>query len=90
KGDITEADLARARTQLHARQALENESVTDIAHQLGFFETIARHDLPTRIARGIDAVGAGQVARVVRTRLGERQRTVGVLRPSPSSPGGGA
>jgi len=90
KGDVTEADLARARTQLHARQALENESVTDIAHQLGFFETIARHDLPTRIARGIDAVGAGQVARVARTRLGERQRTVGVLRPSPSSADGAA
>lgn len=88
RADVTPADLERARTQLHARQAMENESVTDIAHQLGFFETIARHDLPSLIARRIEAVGPGTIARVARAWLGERQRTVGILRPPPSAEGG--
>ena len=38
---ITPAELAKARTQLRARLVFDADSVTDIAHQLGYFETIA-------------------------------------------------
>ena len=41
---ITPAELARAKTQLHARMVFDNDSVTNIAHQLGYFETIAGVD----------------------------------------------
>ena len=34
-------ELARAKKQLHARFVFDNDSVTNIAHQLGYFETIA-------------------------------------------------
>ena len=51
---ITEEELAKAKRQLRARLVFENDSVTNIAHQIGFFETIANvdvyRDLPARIA----------------------------------------
>ena len=37
---------ARAKRQLRARLVFENDSVTNIAHQLGYFETIAGGFLP--------------------------------------------
>ena len=36
---------SKAKNQLRARLVFENDSVTNIAHQLGFFETIASVDL---------------------------------------------
>ena len=38
---ITAHELAKAKTQLRARLVFEQDSVSNIAHQLGFFETIA-------------------------------------------------
>jgi predicted Zn-dependent peptidase len=80
-GRFDASDLARAKEQFLARHALESESVTDLAHQLGFFETIGGHaiwlDLPRRVA----AVTADAAARYARERLDERHRTVGWLRP---------
>ncbi|HET8948796.1 MAG TPA: pitrilysin family protein, partial [Candidatus Polarisedimenticolia bacterium] len=80
-GRFTEGDLTRAKEQFFARYALESESVTDLAHQLGFFETIGGHriwlDLPRRVA----AVTADEAARFAATRLDEKHRTVGWLRP---------
>ena len=53
RGDLQPRDLERARNQFLARYALESESTTDAAHQLGFFETIGDHrlflDLPRRV-----------------------------------------
>ena len=37
---VTPAEVARAKAQLHARLVFDNDSVTNIAHQLGYFETI--------------------------------------------------
>ena len=48
---ITEAELSKAKRQLKARLVFDNDSITNIAHQLGFFETI---DKPGRLSR--DAV----------------------------------
>src|SRR5207249_2217354 len=42
---ITGPELVKAKAQLKARLVFENDSVTNIAHQLGYFETIASVDL---------------------------------------------
>jgi zinc protease len=84
-GRIEAADLERSKNQILARHALESESVTDVAHQLGFFETIGSHrvwlDLPRRVA----AVTAGAVARAAAARLDAAHRTVGILEPDVAS-----
>ena len=95
RGDITPRDLERAKNQFLARHALESESTTDAAHQLGFFETVASHTLFLDLPRRVAAVRAEDVTRLARARLREDGRTVGVLLPAgPSelatagSPGG--
>jgi len=74
-------ELARAKRQLRARLVFENDSVTNIAHQLGYFETIAGPDYLPALPRRIEAVTAEQVWDVARCRLGHMSRTVGWFRP---------
>ena len=93
RGDIEERDLTRARNQFLARHALESESTTDAAHQLGFFETVAGHRLFLDLPRRVASVTAAEVAALARARLDGDRRTVGVLLPSgplpaPAAPGG--
>src|SRR5204863_2913486 len=80
---ITAEELERARHQLHARLVFESDSVTSIAHQLGFFATIgswrAFHALPARI----DRVTLDEVNAVAASRLAPHQRTVGWFDPQP-------
>ena len=64
---VTEIELQRAKRQLHARMVFDEDSVTNVAHQLGYFETIASLDtfrlLPQRIAEtSVDAVNAAAAA----------------------------
>ena len=75
------AELARAQRQLRARLVFENDSVTNIAHQLGYFETIAGPDYLPALQRRIEAVTGEQVWDVARRRLGPTTRTVGWFRP---------
>ena len=74
-------ELDRAKRQLGARMVFENDSVTNVAHQLGFFETISSletyADLPARI-RG---VAIEDVARVAHAYLTSSNRTVGWFDP---------
>ncbi len=78
---ITDAELERAKHQLRARLVLEADSVTSIAHQLGYFETVSSVatylSMPARIA----AVTLDDVARVARTYLVSCNRTVGWFQP---------
>ena len=78
---ITSAELDRAKRQLRARMVLENDSMTNVAHQLGFFETVSSletyADLPARIG----VVSAEDVARVAHTYLVSSNRTVGWFDP---------
>lgn len=78
---ITGTELDRARRQLRARMVFENDSVTNVAHQLGFFATISSletyADLPARIR----AVSNEDVARVAHTYLAPSNRTVGWFEP---------
>ena len=78
---VTTAELARAKRQLRARLVFENDSVTNIAHQLGYFETIAGPDFLPAVQRRVEGVTAEQVWSVARRRLGPATRTVGWFRP---------
>jgi zinc protease len=79
---ITEAELTKVRTQLRARFVYDSDSVTDIAHQLGYFETIASwrdyHDLIPRLA----TVTLDQVNAAARKYLRGDNRTVGWFEPT--------
>jgi zinc protease len=81
EGRIEARDLERAREQFLARYALESESVTDVAHQLGFFETIGSHALWLALPARVAKVKASDVARLARARMDARHRTVGTLVP---------
>ncbi len=81
RAGITETELGRAQTQLQAQLVFDNDSVTNIAHQIGYFETIASadvfEDLPGRIAGAtVDEVGAA-AEHILRT----SNRTVGWFEP---------
>src|SRR3989454_8479480 len=80
---ITDTELAKAKAQLKARLRFDNDSVTNIAHQLGYFENIASGDgfnaLPSRIA----AVTREAVADAARSVLAPSNRTVGWFEPLP-------
>jgi zinc protease len=78
---ITAIELARARRQLRARLVFETNSVTNIAHQLGYFDTVAGGGYFTSLQERIEAVTVEQVWDVARRRLGAASRTVGWFRP---------
>ena len=86
---ITAAELARAKAQLRARLIFDDDSVTNIAHQLGYFETIASFqtylDLPGRIA----GVAVDEVNEAASAMLVESNRTIGWFDPVPVGRGGG-
>jgi zinc protease len=79
-------EVSRARRQLRARFVFENDSVTNIAHQLGFFETVTGPGFYPRLGDAIDAVTPDQVADVARRRLGSATRTTGWFQPLPGTP----
>jgi zinc protease len=78
---ITPDELQKAKTQLRARLVFENDSITNIAHQLGYFETIASWRLYPTLATQIAAVTLDQVDAVAATRLTAANRTVGWFKP---------
>jgi zinc protease len=78
---ITPQELQKAKNQLRARLVFENDSITNLAHQLGFFETIASWQLCGTLSRHIEAVTLEQVGRVAADRLKPTDRTVGRFEP---------
>jgi len=80
---ITAAERDKAVHQLRARLVFENDSITNIAHQLGYFETVASWRLlPTLLAR-IESVTVDEVAAAASDRLKPLNRTVGWFEPLP-------
>ena len=70
---LTEDEVARAKRQLRARLVFEDDSVTNIAHQIGYFETVTGpgyFDGARR--RACSAVTPAQVADVAARRLARR------------------
>jgi len=82
---ITEAELAKAKAQLKARLVFDNDSVTNIAHQLGYFETIAGVDVFGGLGGRIAAVTRDAVAASARAVLAPSNRTIGWFDPEPVS-----
>lgn len=78
-----EGEIVRAKRQLRARLVFENDSVTNIAHQLGYFETVADQDFLPSLQRRIDEVTAEQIWDVARRRFAPASRTIGWFRPIP-------
>ena len=78
---VSPAELESAKTQLKARLIFDNDSVTNIAHQLGYFETIASAGLFLNAVGHIDSVTQEHVASTAERMLGESNRTIGWFSP---------
>ena len=79
--EITDAELTKAKAQLRARLVFDSDSVSNIAHQLGYYETIATADLFSAAPAAIAAVTLDEVANAARTLLTPSNRTVGYFDP---------
>ena len=82
RGGVQEEEVRRAKRQLRARLVFENDSVTNLAHQLGYFETVVGPGFFPKLQACIDAVTIDQVRDVARRRLAKTGRTVGWFSPS--------
>ncbi len=78
---ITQAELVKARAQLKARLVFDSDSVTNIAHQLGYFETIGGLDVFTTLPARLAAVTLDQVSAAAAATLLPSNRTVGWFDP---------
>lgn len=82
---LTEGEVERAKRQLRARLVFENDSVTNVAHQIGYFDTIVGPGYLDAIAARVQAVTAAEVADAAAT-LTPETRTVGWFRPTERRP----
>ena len=84
----TAAELDAVKRQLRARFVFDGDSVTDVAHQIGYFATIARWqdwaETPSRLA----AVTLDDVHRAAAAYLATDNRTIGIFDPTPAERGG--
>jgi zinc protease len=81
KAGVEPSEIERARHQLRARLVFDNDGVTNIAHQLGYFETVAGPGFLSSIQQRIEGVTPDQIWDVARRRLTSVSRTVGWFRP---------
>jgi zinc protease len=84
---ITGAELTKAKAQLRARLVFDSDSVTNIAHQLGYFETIGSLDAFTSAPARIAAVSLDDVTAAARRVFAASNRTVGYFDPLPVGAG---
>jgi zinc protease len=82
---ISEQELQKAKTQLRARLVFEGDCISNIAHQLGYFETIASWRMVSSLASRIDAVTRQQVGDAGAKYLTASGRTIGWFDPQPTS-----
>jgi zinc protease len=81
RNGVTDGEVVKARNQLRARLVFENDSVTNLGHQLGYFETVATQELYQGAADRIAAVSQDDVERVAAAYLASDRRTVGWFNP---------
>ncbi|HJR59407.1 MAG TPA: pitrilysin family protein [Vicinamibacterales bacterium] len=79
---VTDVEVARAKRQLRARLVFENDSVTNVAHQLGYFETVGGAGYFEEVEDRIASVTVQQVVEAAKHRLNPMRRTVGWFRPT--------
>jgi zinc protease len=80
---VTPVELERAKRQLNARLVFDRDSITNIAHQLGYFQTVASTDVFTGVDLRIAAVTIEQVAVAARELFRDSNRTIGWFDPLP-------
>jgi zinc protease len=78
---ITEAEFAKVRAQLRARFVYDSDSVTDIAHQLGYFETIDSWRTCQNLIPRLSTVTLDQINSAARRYLTADNRTIGWFEP---------
>jgi zinc protease len=83
---ITAKELTTAQNQLRARLVFENDSVTNLAHQLGYFETVATLSRYRDAPRLIAEVTKDAVERAAQQYLRSDRRTVGWFNPRAGAP----
>ena len=81
---VTDAELAKAKQQLKARLVFDNDSITNIAHQLGYFETITGVDTFLTLQQRIAAVSLDEVAAAAASTFSASNRTIGWFDPLPA------
>jgi zinc protease len=81
KDGVTEKEVVKAKNQLRARLVFENDSVTNLGHQLGYFETVATREIYQNAPGSIAAVTQQDVNRVAHKYLHPERRTVGWFNP---------
>ena len=78
---LSEEEVGRAKRQLRARMVFENDSITNVAHQLGYFETVVGPGYFDELTAKVEQVTAAEVADAAAKRLASDLRTIGSFRP---------
>jgi zinc protease len=82
---ITPRELARAKAQLKARFVFDDDSISSMAHQIGYFETIGAGEVLPALAARVEAVTLDQAAASASQLLRRSNRTVGWFDPKGSA-----
>ena len=80
-GGITPEELTKVHAQLRARFVYDADSVTDIAHQIGYFETISTWSAYHALRNRLDAVTLEHVQAAAVKYLTPSNRTIGWFEP---------
>jgi len=80
-GGIAPAELTKVHAQLRARFVYDADSVTDIAHQLGYFEVIGTWRAYEKLRERLDAVTPESVHAAASKYLVPSNRTIGWFEP---------
>jgi zinc protease len=84
----TAAEVATVQAQLRARFVYDGDSVTDVAHQLGYFATIGRWQDWHEAFPRLEAVTVEAAQRAAARYLDADNRTIGTFEPTPAGRGG--
>jgi zinc protease len=82
---ITSTELERAKAQLRARLVFDDDSITNIAHQIGYFATVASVDVYNSLPGRIAMTTTEQVNEIARQLLVTSNRTIGWFEPTAGS-----
>lgn len=85
-GQFSDHDFDRARNQLRTRFLLDRNTFDKLAHQLGYFESIASFRILESFAEKIENVTKLDLQRVARRIFAKQSRTVGWFIPNPHEP----
>jgi zinc protease len=78
---VTPAEVQKAKAQLKARFVFDNDSVTNVAHQIGYFATIANTDVFFGLEHSVDRVTVDAVSAAAAHLLVPSNRTIGWFDP---------